>query len=276
MRHPGASSFVLGPASAPRVLLFHGLTGTPGELWPLGCALARAGYRVEAPMLPGHGTKPEALFDVDADDIIAFARAVAQQGPPPAVLGGLSFGTLLSLCVAAELPPQAMVLLAPAAVMAGSARTFDRLGLVPWRRAGGLLVPKAAPDLGDEVSLVEADPIARAAIEAPGSDGPAGRYTRIPLRWATQLRRARQRAKSAAARVQCPVLVAHGLQDRTASASSAGEVASWLQAAPVSVRLFAGSRHILPLGAERGRLAVEVAGFLSSHLPAAPVAAESA
>lgn len=153
---------------------------------------------------------------------------------------------------------------------------IERLGLVPWRRAGGLLVPKAAPDLGDEVSLVEADPIARAAIEAPGSDGPAGRYTRIPLRWATQLRRARHRAKSAAARVQCPVLVAHGLQDRTASASSAGEVASWLQAAPVSVRLFAGSRHILPLGAERGRLAVEVAGFLSSHLPAAPVAAESA
>src|SRR5690606_4521933 len=114
------------------------------------------------------------------------------------------------------------------------------------------------------------------ALDAWPTDAPEGRYTRIPLRWSAQLRKARRHAKHAAAQVSCPVLVAHGLQDRTADASSAGEVASWLGQAPVSVRLFPESRHVLPLGVERGRLAIEVSDFLFSHLPSAPSIAESA
>lgn len=267
MSHPGAGAFEIGPVDAPRVVLFHGLTGAPSELWPLGCGLAAAGFRVEAPVLPGHGTRPEALLDVDADDVLAFATQVARRGAAPVAVGGMSFGALVALCVAAEVSSQSLVLLAPAAVMTGNARLFDRLGVVPWGHWMKRLIAKAKPDPGEPQVRDGAltDLVARAAVDAPFATGFDGRYQRVPLRWSTQLRRARRLAREAATRVRCPSLIVHGALDATASLESAVEVASWLHDVPVSVRVLAHSRHVLPLGPERGRLAVEVARFLSQR-----------
>lgn len=278
MLHPGAGAFELGPVSAPRVLLFHGLTGAPSELWPLGVGLARAGYRVEAPVWPGHGTTPSALADVDASAVIDMARRTAKQGRRPVGICGMSFGALVTLCVASEVQPEAVVLIAPAAVMAGRARLFDRLGAVPWPRAARLLVPKGAPDRGEPGAPSALDPVERAAIEAPLGEGVEGRYDRIPLRWSSQLRHARRLAREAAPVVRSPVLIAHGLEDGAASFKSAGEVSSWLTRAPVTVRLFPRSRHAMALGVERGRLAGDVARFLSMNVTSAsrPGDAESA
>lgn len=267
MAHPEAGSFEIGPANAPRVILFHGLTGVPGELWPLGCGLAAAGFRVEAPMLPGHGTHPMALVDVDIEDVLAFATRAARIGPPPIAVGGLSLGALIALVVAAEVEPRSLVLMAPAVVMTGKARLFERLGTVPWGRLMKTLLTKETPDAGDPAAQdhSRSDPVSRAAADASFPAGADGRYHRIPLRWSTQLRQARHLAHNAASQVRCPTLILHGAIDATASVESIVEVASWLQHVPVSARVLARSRHVLPLGAERGQLAVEVAHFLSRY-----------
>ena len=45
-----------GPNGA---LIIHGFTGSPQSMKPLAYAFAEAGYTVELPLLPGHGTTPQ-------------------------------------------------------------------------------------------------------------------------------------------------------------------------------------------------------------------------
>src|SRR5690606_8957900 len=52
---PGAESWSHAGAAV-GVLLCHGFTGSPQSLRPWGEQLAAAGYSVELPRLPGHGT----------------------------------------------------------------------------------------------------------------------------------------------------------------------------------------------------------------------------
>lgn len=269
MDHPGAGAFDLGAEERPRVLLLHGLTGAPSELWPLGQALACLGHRVEAPLLPGHGASPAALARVDAEEMLEAARRHARGAD---VVVGMSMGALLALAVAPECAPRALVLLAPAVVMTGRTRLFDLLGRVPWPRSS-VLVPKGAPDAGSPEPVAgpglvpEAERVARAAQSRPGADG---RYDRVPLHWSHELRRLRRIARSAAERITAPTLVLHGAEDRTASAESAVEVARWLWCAPVRVTVLPRSPHLLLLGPERATVAGEVASFLGEHAP--PVA----
>ncbi|HET9091288.1 MAG TPA: alpha/beta fold hydrolase, partial [Acidimicrobiales bacterium] len=44
------------------VLVLHGFTGSPHSVRPLGEALADAGFSVELPLLPGHGTRVEDML----------------------------------------------------------------------------------------------------------------------------------------------------------------------------------------------------------------------
>ena len=64
---PGAEPF--SAAGGPHgVLVLHGFTGSPNSIRPLADALADAGYAVELPLLPGHGTTEEDLAEVGWDE----------------------------------------------------------------------------------------------------------------------------------------------------------------------------------------------------------------
>ena len=52
---PGAEPFS-APGGPHGALVVHGFTGTPQSMRGLAQAFARAGYAVELPLLPGHGT----------------------------------------------------------------------------------------------------------------------------------------------------------------------------------------------------------------------------
>ena len=258
----------MGAIGAPRVVLFHGLTGAPSELWPLGLALASAGYRVEAPLLPGHGTTPEQLAQTSAEDVLAAARRAASN-PDIAVIGGLSMGALLALIVTSERPrTDALVLMAPALEMTGRNGWFMRaLGLLPLARIPVLLA-KGRPETGD-VALIrepvegrdEMERAAARAAEDAASPGADGRYDRIPVRWAGELWKLQRLAAKAAPRIACPTLMLHGLRDRTASPDSSVRLAE-LIGKQARTRFFAESPHVLTLGPERGAVAAEVARFL--------------
>ena len=45
------------------VLVIHGFTGNPSSMRPLAEAFVAAGYTVEMPLLPGHGTTVEDMAD---------------------------------------------------------------------------------------------------------------------------------------------------------------------------------------------------------------------
>ncbi len=88
-----------GPISK-GILLVHGLGDSPWSFVDIGKDLADRGYLVRTVLLPGHGTKPEDMIDVDLAD---WRRVVKEQvgllrtEVPSVYLGGFSTGANLVL-----------------------------------------------------------------------------------------------------------------------------------------------------------------------------------
>ena len=59
----------------PGVFLIHGLGGTQYDLGSMHKRLKNAGFVTHSLTLPGHGTKPEDLSDVHAEDWIEAVRS---------------------------------------------------------------------------------------------------------------------------------------------------------------------------------------------------------
>ena len=57
------------------VLVLHGFTGNPQSMRPLAEALAAAGFTVDLPLLPGHGTALEDMVPTRFDDWSGAAEA---------------------------------------------------------------------------------------------------------------------------------------------------------------------------------------------------------
>src|SRR5207248_6534196 len=93
------------PGSRPTpCVLLHGFTAAPSEMRPLAEALARAGYPVRVPRLPGHGTSVEELALTPPGAWLEAAEAALLAAPPGALLAGQSMEGLLALLLAARHP----------------------------------------------------------------------------------------------------------------------------------------------------------------------------
>ncbi|CAN5745557.1 alpha/beta fold hydrolase [soil metagenome] len=103
---PGAEpwSHQGGPAGA---LVLHGFTGNPASMRELAVALADAGFTVELPLLPGHGTKVEDMIPTGFPDWLAAAEAAYQSlvaRCEEVVVVGLSMGGALTAWLGSEHP----------------------------------------------------------------------------------------------------------------------------------------------------------------------------
>ena len=99
---PGCEPFSsIGNATG--VLVLHGFTGNPFSMRPLAQRLADAGYSVDLPLLPGHGTEVADLLDVTFFDLASAALdaydALALRCERVAVVG-LSVGGALGALIA--------------------------------------------------------------------------------------------------------------------------------------------------------------------------------
>ena len=104
---PGCEPFTFEGGST-GVLLLHGYSGSPASLRPMGEWLARQGYSVACPRLPGHGTDWRELADTAWQDIAEEAdRALKElsSGCEVVVVAGLSVGGLLAFHLAAHHAP---------------------------------------------------------------------------------------------------------------------------------------------------------------------------
>jgi carboxylesterase len=89
------------------VLVLHGFTGNPQSMRPLAEALAAAGFTVELPLLPGHGTAVEDMLPTRWEDWSGAAEAHFQalaSRCDRVVVAGLSMGGTLT-CWLAERHP---------------------------------------------------------------------------------------------------------------------------------------------------------------------------
>src|SRR3954449_6631554 len=115
---PGAEPF--SAAGGPdAVLVVHGFTGNPQSMRPLAEAFAAAGFTVELPLLPGHGTAIEDMIPTGWADYSAAAEAAYQDLAgrcQKVVVAGLSMGGTLTVWLAAQHPEIAGIVLVNALV----------------------------------------------------------------------------------------------------------------------------------------------------------------
>jgi carboxylesterase len=93
-----------GPHGA---LVLHGFTGNCSGVRPVAEALHAAGFAIEMPLLPGHGTKVEDLLPTTFDDWYAAAEdalARLQDRVDRVVVTGLSMGGALTCVLAVDHP----------------------------------------------------------------------------------------------------------------------------------------------------------------------------
>jgi carboxylesterase len=99
------------------VLILHGWTGWPGRLASVATALAAAGFTVDLPRLPGHGTSMHDMLQTGARDWIR--RAVdaymdLRVRHETVHVMGTSMGAIMTIIVAAKYNVPKIALLAPA------------------------------------------------------------------------------------------------------------------------------------------------------------------
>ena len=100
---PGAEAWSHVARGERGALVIHGFTGNPGSMVGLAEAFAEAGYDVELPRLPGHGTTIEDMLTTTWADWSATVedayQALAARVPAMVVVG-LSMGGALTLWLA--------------------------------------------------------------------------------------------------------------------------------------------------------------------------------
>jgi carboxylesterase len=133
------------------VLVLHGFTGSPQSMRPLAEAFAAAGFAVELPLLPGHGTSVEDMVETGWSDWSGAAEAAYSDLAARCervVVAGLSMGAALALWLATRHPEIAgLVLVNPA--MGTPADDVMRAPLVELLNSGERLMPGLANDVAD-------------------------------------------------------------------------------------------------------------------------------
>lgn len=233
---PGAHSLHRPGGVARGALVLHGFGDTPQSVAALCDALARAGYAVDAPLLPGHGRTLASLDRATESQWVAEARAAwlaMRSRHGTCVLAGQSMGGALAVVLAAEEPPTALVLAAPfLSATPGFARA------VRWAWAWGLWQPYV--ETGDPRSI--RDPEALIASRAYGA------ATARSLRALWRLMRMAQQALP---RVTAPTLLLQSPDDNRVSSAGAEWALAQLGAAEKSLVWRPGEGHVLL--ADRGR-----------------------
>jgi carboxylesterase len=244
----GAADSLVVAGRAPRVLAFHGFTGTPQEVALIVDVARELGLGAEAPLLPGHGGRVSELAPLRFADWRAAAEAhyarLAAQGP--VIVAGLSMGSLLAFELAIDHPDTtAGVLALSNAMWLKSPWPTLPLKLIDRLRLPDFSLGKAGPDLGD--------PEQRALHLT---------YNAQPIRAAISLLRAGEALSARLHLVKAPTLLLHGELDAVAPVSNAARVAVRLGTLEKRIVVFPRSRHILTRDVERDAVRLEIVRFL--------------
>ncbi len=244
----GVADALVVSGKTPRVLAFHGFTGTPQEVALVIEVARELGLGAEAPLLPGHGARVSDLAPTRFADWLAAAEAhyarLAADGP--VVVAGLSMGSLLAFHLAANHPNSTLGVIAISnAMWLKSPWPAWGLKLADHLRLPDFWMPKSAPDLGDREQRV---------LHLT--------YNAQPVRAAISLLRAGEALSEQLHRVKAPTLLLHGALDAVAPASNAGRVSVRLGTVDKRTVIFQRSHHILTRDVERDAVRAEITTFL--------------
>lgn len=237
-----------GPHGA---LVLHGFTGNPSSMRGVAEALAAAGFAVELPLLPGHGTAIEDMVATRFPDWAATAEAshLDLAGRVASlVVVGLSMGATLAAWVASRNPGTAG-LVAINGMFEPPAPAFVDLLRTSLDQGCTLL-----PGIGSDIAL-------------PGVT--EGAYDGSPIEPLISLMEATAELHGRLGEIRCPTLIMTSPRDHVVPPSSSDVLAAAV-AGPVERMLLERSYHVATLDFDRDlveKRTVEFALRITSSSP---------
>jgi carboxylesterase len=229
-----------GPNGA---LVLHGFTGTPISMRPLADALAEAGFAVEMPRLPGHGTSLEDMVETGWDDWLTEAERaleVVQARTPggKVVIVGLSMGGALTAALAEGHPELAGIVLinAPVAVPAEMAVAIEEM------LAGGMEIMDS---IGGDIADPDADEMS---------------YDGTPLRALLTMIMAGEQVRERLPEIQVPALIITSRQDHVVNPEDSDVLADKISG-PVERIWLEKSYHVATIDYDKAEVASATVAF---------------
>lgn len=244
------SSFILQPTSSDKatdiaVLLFHGFTSTTIEVRPLAESLQKSGYKVVAPLLPGHGTKPEDMLEIRCEDWVNTAESAylaLEKEYSKIVVGGESMGALLALHLAAiHSQISCLVVFAPAIHVSGQ-----------WR----------APILAPFIKFRPKYYLPKDAKQTEPNVLPWQGYNVLPIPAAAQFYELQKLVRHELVLIHQPVLIFQGKLDGTIDPQGAQTVLEALSSQEKQLVWLERSGHTLLLGSEHDAVFQQTLRFI--------------
>ena len=261
-----------------RVLLLHGLTGTPAEFGYLAHFLHHRGaLTVECRRLINHGqpigilagTRWEELLESAREHFVR-ARAAARKDNASLVVGGLSLGAVLSLLLAAEYPDDV------AGVMCLSPTLFYDGWNVPWtERLIGLAdylpikyflyLRETSPyGIKDEVLRQRVAAVYGSAVVGEDSDAARLGYAHFPLRLFCEMRHLIARCIKSLPRVRAPLLLLQAEEDDATSVRNSQFIHDRAASTRKQLVLLRNSYHVITADLDRTEVAAAMMQFCVS------------
>ncbi len=229
-------------------LVLHGFAGSPAEVRPVIQHLADHGITVSAPVLPGHGTSPEALKETRSRHWIRAAEAelIALQerfGAKNVHVVGFSMGGLIALYLAAHHEVASVTTLATPAKLADWRQVLVPLAkyLVPWYESR-IRNPEIAAQLESN-------------------------YERMPTSAIHSLLRLARRVRKDLPRITAPVMSLQGDRDKWIAPESAAYITENVSSRERRKQLLPGRNHFVALERGRDEVCQAVYGWIEAHNP---------
>ncbi len=245
--HPQAEPFYIQAGSQEKaVLLIHGFTASPSEMYPLAVALReRLDCTLSGVLLPGHGSHPRFLnrttwrdwYRTVQDELEHLLSHYEQ-----VYAVGLSMGGLLAIHAGLHIPQLG-------GVVSINAPIINRF----WAAAGMVLAPAL-----QWVFPYFPKPKPAGRSELPNRFD----YSVYPLKALCSMLELRQLVKKEISRLTTPVLVIQSQKDESVDPRSLEWLAQRIVGAPQDTLWLENSGHIATMGPERELLAGKIVEFI--------------
>jgi carboxylesterase len=238
---PGAEpeSIDGGPNGA---LVIHGFTGNPHSMKGVAHALADAGFAVELPLLPGHGTVVEDMIPTGWSDWLGAAEEayakLAARVPGKVIVVGLSMGGALTCWLASEHPELAGIV---------------AINAVVTQPEGMAEMVQQLLDSGDEVMGGIGSDIADPEVHELA-------YPETPLRPLLTMMEAAGEFQTRLERIACPVLIVTSRQDHVVAPENSDVLAESVTG-PVERVWLERSYHVATQDYDKAELEAKVVEF---------------
>jgi len=228
-------------------LLIHGFTGSPKSMEGVANFLVTKDINVSLPLLPGHGTKAEDLFECGWHD---WAREVdaaytnLTHECDEVFVCGLSMGGTLALHLAAQRPVSGVVALAAPII-------FPRWQQIAVRYLKYVVKYRHKKD-GEDVC----ETAARASLDS---------YRKYPYCAVEELFRLTNQVRHELSRISVPVLSIHSRQDHTIDFSNAEMILQGVSSSDRQKVTLRQSYHIITVDCEKNVVHDAIWEFMVSH-----------